>query len=180
VDKCVKENQMEKTISELDTTWANMKFDVEVHSRTKVFLIKPSDELIETFEDNQMQLQNMSTSKFVGQYLTEVTSWQKVLSQADQVISVMLDVQRAWSHLESIFVDSEDIRKKLPDDSKRFDGIDIDFKVICEENNKNLNVIVCTNRPGLYERLENIQEKLSLCEKALAEYLEAKRLSFPR
>lgn len=44
----------------------------------------------------------------------------------------------------------------------------------------NLNVIVCTNRPGLYEKLENIQERLSLCEKALAEYLETKRLSFPR
>ena len=44
----------------------------------------------------------------------------------------------------------------------------------------NLNVIACTNRPNLYERLENIQERLSLCEKALAEYLETKRLCFPR
>jgi dynein heavy chain len=41
-------------------------------------------------------------------------------------------------------------------------------------------VVVCTNRVGLYERLENIQERLALCEKALAEYLETKRLAFPR
>jgi dynein heavy chain len=129
VDKCVKENQMEKTIGELDSTWANLKFDIEIHSRTKISLLKTSDELVETFEDNQVQLQNMSTSKYVGHYLADVTSWQKVLSQADQVISIMLDVQRAWSHLESIFIDSEDIRNKLPDDSKRFDGIDSDFKV---------------------------------------------------
>ena len=40
--------------------------------------------------------------------------------------------------------------------------------------------MVCTNRPGLFERLENIQGRLSLCEKALAEYLETKRLAFPR
>ncbi len=36
------------------------------------------------------------------------------------------------------------------------------------------------NRPGLYDELENIQERLSVCEKALAEYLETKRLAFPR
>ena len=32
----------------------------------------------------------------------------------------------------------------------------------------------------LYERLEDIQQQLILCEKALAEYLEKKRLAFPR
>jgi hypothetical protein len=45
------------------------------------------------------------------------------LSTADQVISVWMEVQRTWSHLESIFIGSEDIRNQLPEDSKRFDGI---------------------------------------------------------
>ena len=62
--------------------------------------------------------------------MTEVTGWQKKLSIADQVISILLEVQRTWSHLESIFIGSEDIRNQLPADSKRFDGIDKDFKVI--------------------------------------------------
>ena len=54
------------------------------------------------------------------------------------------------------------------------------FKEICDENMKNLNVVICTNRKGLFEKLEDIQGRLSLCEKALAEYLETKRLAFPR
>ena len=33
---------------------------------------------------------------------------------------------------------------------------------------------------GLVDKLEIIQSQLSLCEKALAEYLETKRLAFPR
>jgi dynein heavy chain len=122
----------------------------------------------------------MLTSKYIAHFSTEVTEWQKKLSQADQVITILLEVQRTWSHLESIFIGSEDIRKQLPDDSQRFDGIDKDFKQICEENQRDLNVVACTNRNGLYERLENIQSRLSLCEKALAEYLETKRLTFPR
>jgi dynein heavy chain, axonemal len=129
VDKAVKESAMEKVLRELDSTWSTMKFDIEAHSRTQVPLLAPSDELIETLEDNQVQLQNMLTSKYIAYFLTEVASWQKKLSQADQVISILLEVQRTWSHLESIFIGSEDIRKQLPEDSQRFDGIDHDFKV---------------------------------------------------
>ena len=120
---------MEKVLRELNTTWTTMAFDADPHSRTKIQLLKPSDELIETLEDNQVQLQNMLTSKYIAHFLVEVTGWQKKLSIADQVISILLEVQRTWSHLESIFIGSEDIRNQLPGDSRRFDGIDKDFKV---------------------------------------------------
>ena len=82
-----------------------------------------------SFFFSQVQLQNMMTSKYIAHFLTEVSAWQKKLSTADQVISIYMEVQRTWSHLESIFIGSEDIRNQLPEDSKRFDGIDTDFKV---------------------------------------------------
>lgn len=72
----------------------------------------------------------MLTSKYIAHFLEEVSAWQKKLSFADQVITIWFEVQRTWSHLESIFIGSEDIRKQLPEDSERFDTIDADFKVI--------------------------------------------------
>ena len=74
-------------------------------------------------------MQNMMTSKYVGFFLEEVSGWQKKLATADSVITIWFEVQRTWSHLESIFIGSGDIRSQLPEDSKRFDGIDTDFKV---------------------------------------------------
>ena len=42
------------------------------------------------------------------------------------------------------------------------------------------NIVKATNKPKLLERLEDAQEQLNLCEKALSNYLETKRLAYPR
>lgn len=110
----------------------------------------------------------------------EVSAWQKKLSIADQVTTVWFEVQRTWLHLESIFMSSEDIRKQLPVDADRFDMIDKKFKQMTQEMAKTPNVVEATNGEGLAASLDTLQKELVLCEKALAEYLETKRLAFPR
>ena len=106
-----------------------MEFVHERHPRTGTVMLKSDEMLVETLEDNQVQLQNLMMSKYLSHFLKEVTSWQQKLSAADSVISIWFEVQRAWSHLESIFIGSEDIRAQLLEDSKRFDDIDQEFKV---------------------------------------------------
>nr|CAD7441490.1 unnamed protein product [Timema bartmani] len=49
-----------------------------------------------------------------------------------------------------------------------------------EDIAKTPNVVEATNKTGLIHQLEVLQGELTLCEKALAEYLETKRLAFPR
>uniref|UniRef100_F6QQT7 AAA+ ATPase domain-containing protein n=1 Tax=Xenopus tropicalis TaxID=8364 RepID=F6QQT7_XENTR len=168
VDKAVKEMAIEKVLSEINHTWSIMEFSYEKHP-TGTPLLKSDENLIETLEDNQVQLQNILMSKYVEYFSVEVTRWQKKLIVADMVISVWLQVQKTWAHLQSIFSNSEDIRNQLPEDAKRFEGIDMDFKVP-----------VYVSGTGLLERLEALQQRLTLCEKSLADYLEAKRLRFPR
>ena len=54
VDKAVKEMSMEKVLKELNVTWAQMEFEHEPHPRTRITMLKTSEELIETLEDNQV------------------------------------------------------------------------------------------------------------------------------
>ncbi|KAI4493969.1 hypothetical protein M0802_009345 [Mischocyttarus mexicanus] len=180
VDKAVKEMSMERYMRELNVTWSKMEFEKEVHVRTGATLIRASEELIETLEENQVQLQNLITSKFIAHFLEEVSAWQKKLSIADQVTTVWFEVQRTWMHLESIFMSSEDIRRQLPVDAERFNKIDKEFKEMTTEMAKTPNVVEATNKEGLVAALDILQKELILCEKALAEYLETKRLAFPR
>lgn len=77
----------------------------------------------------QVQLQNILMSKHVEHFLVQVSSWQKKLMVADQVISIWMGLQRTWAHLQSIFTNSEDIRNQLAQDAQRFEGIHLDFQV---------------------------------------------------
>lgn len=130
VDKCVKEMSMEKSLKEFDETWNTMQFEYLPHARTKLSLLKVKEELIEILEDNQVQLQNMLSSKFVGHFYDKVADWQAKLNTADRIIHLWLEVQITWAYLEAIFIGSDDIRKQLPEDTERFEILDKEFKVI--------------------------------------------------
>ncbi|XP_014471080.1 PREDICTED: dynein beta chain, ciliary-like [Dinoponera quadriceps] len=180
VDRAVKEMNMEKVLKELHNTWDTLEFGKEVHERTKLNVLKIDEETIETLEENQVQLQSMLDSRYVAYFLGEVTDWQQKLSNADAAINAWFHVQRAWMYLESIFIGSEDIRSQLPEETRRFEKIDKDFKDLLREVSINLNVVKSTNKPRLLDRLEELDRQLSICEKALSDYLETKRLAYPR
>ncbi|KAK5888840.1 hypothetical protein CesoFtcFv8_014895 [Champsocephalus esox] len=180
VDKAVKEMAIEKVLAEITQTWSVMSLSYETHSSTGTPLLKADENLIETLEDNQVQLQNILMSKYVEYFQAEVSGWQKKLMVADLVISAWMSVQRTWAHLNSIFTNSHDIRCQLANDAERFQGIHSDFQTLMTEVVQNSNMVEVTNQPGFLENLETLQQRLSVCEKALAEYLETKRLTFPR
>lgn len=60
VDKAVKEMAMEKTLSELKNTWANLEFDKDVHERTGMKVLKIDEETIEILEDNQVKFSKIA------------------------------------------------------------------------------------------------------------------------
>nr|XP_036878224.1 dynein heavy chain 11, axonemal [Manis javanica] len=180
VDKAMKELGTEKVINEISQTWATMEFSYDVHYRTGIPLLKSDEQLFEILEHNQVQLQTLLQSKYVEYFIEQVLSWQNKLNIADSVIFTWMEVQRTWSNLESIFVCSEDTRIQLVKDAGRFHGVDAEFKELMFKTATIKNVLEATCRTNLYEKLKDLQYRLSLCEKALAEYLETKRVAFPR
>lgn len=121
---------MEKSLKEFAETWNTMQFEYQPHPRTNYNLLKVREELIEILEDHQVQLQNMMSSKFIGHFYKETADWQSKLNTADNVINLWLEVQRIWVYLEAIFIGSDDIRTQLPEDTKRFEIIDREIKVL--------------------------------------------------
>lgn len=75
---------------------------------------------------------------------------------------------------------SEDIRAQLPDDTKRFEQIDIAFKDMLREACDEPQVVAACVHEGREELLVNFFKEIELCEKALNEYLEQKKKIFAR
>jgi len=127
-----------------------------------------------------MELMGMMSSKDVEEFKERVMHWQKTLKTVDSVIQIWVKVQRNWQRLEPIFLASEDIRAQLPDDTRRFEQIDGDFKEMMREAREDPGVVVACTYEGREERLNTFFSEIELCEKALNEYLEQKKKIFAR
>jgi len=122
----------------------------------------------------------MLSSKDVAEFEEKVKHWQKSLKTVDSVIQIWVKVQKNWQRLEPIFLASEDIRAQLPDDTKRFEKIDIEWKDVMREACEDNGVINAATYEGREQILNEFSTEIELCEKALNDYLEQKKKIFPR
>jgi dynein heavy chain 1 len=93
---------------------------------------------------------------------------------------VWIDVQRQWVYLEGIFSGSADIKHLLPVESNRFQGINTEFLAVMKKVYKSPFVLDVMNIQGVQKSLERLSDLLNKIQKALGEYLERERASFPR
>ena len=88
-----KELGIEKGISEVGETWGAMKFTVSKFmkgTQERGFILGAVDEILQILDDNAMNLQSMSASRFVGPFLETVNKWEKSLSHIGEVVEVRI------------------------------------------------------------------------------------------
>jgi dynein heavy chain 1 len=83
-------------------------------------------------------------------------------------------------YLEGIFSGSADIKHLLPVESARFQNINAEFLTVMKKVYKSPFVIDVMNIQGIQKSLERLADLLNKIQKALGEYLERERSSFPR
>jgi dynein heavy chain len=181
VEVANKELKIENRLNMIEETWARLSLKFDRHRDTEVFVISPPDEILETLEEHHLHLQSMAgMGKFVDFFRDQVVKWQATLGEVETNLKLLVTVQRQWGSLESIFLGSADIRAQLPDDSKRFEGVDTEFKEQMREIQTRSTVVMCCAAEGRETTLRNMFRELEKCEKALNEYLEIKKNIFPR
>ena len=113
MNRAQKEEKMEQALKKIGSTWVNLEFQFAQHKDTDIYMIKLSEEDFETLEDHQLQVQNMMGSRYLSTFETEVTGWQKNLSNVADVVALMSEIQRTWAYLETLFIGSEEVKKEL-------------------------------------------------------------------
>jgi len=88
-------------------------------------------------------------------------------------------VQGIWMYLGPIF-SSEDINRQMPEEARNFRTVDAIWRHIMINTVKNNKVIEATNYPNMLQLLKRCSVMFDQIQKGLNEYLEKKRLFFPR
>eukprot|EP00904_Undaria_pinnatifida_P003126 jgi/Undpi1/12814/HiC_scaffold_7.g02481.m1 len=179
-DQAIKEEKMEVTLGQLKERWGNIVWGMDPYKGGDVPLLKIAEEDFEALEADQLIVQGMMASRYLAQFEEVVSSWQTQLSMVSDVFTILQEIQRTWSYLEPLFLGSEEVKKELPEDAKRFEIIDTDVKGLLKSMWEKKNVRDGCNTDGYLNKLESIQEQLDLCKKSLADFLDGRRRQFPR
>lgn len=102
------------------------------------------------------------------------------MASISEIVVVIGEVQRSWSFLENLFIHSEEVKKELPQESIKFVSIDQEVKTILADGFKHQKALDFCIQPHILPGLEKVQENLTVCEKALNEFMDSKRMAFPR
>lgn len=179
-DQAAKELKIENTLNALGDRWTTINWLMDPYKDTDVPLLKIGEEDFEALEADQLTVQGMLASRFVKQFESEAQNWQKHLGNVADVFVLIGEIQRTWSYLEPLFIGSEEVKRELPEDAKRFVGIDNNVKRELKTCWDIKNIDQSCNQEGLFQRLEDIVGQLEICKKSLSDFLDGRRRQFPR
>ncbi|KAF8238396.1 dynein heavy chain protein 1 [Tricholoma matsutake] len=174
------EMALEEYIKQVKETWTSYTLDL-VNYQNKCRLISRGwDDLFNKCSENLNSLTAMKLSPYYKVFEEDAGSWEEKLNRIHVLFDVWIDVQRQWVYLEGIFSGSADIKHLLPVESSRFQNINSEFLTVMKRVYKSPFVLDVMNIQGIQKSLERLADLLNKIQKALGEYLERERSSFPR
>ncbi|KAK4240895.1 dynein heavy chain, N-terminal region 1-domain-containing protein [Achaetomium macrosporum] len=173
------EMALEEFLKQVRETWTGYGLEL-VNYQNKCRLIRGWDDLFAKCSENLNSLQAMRHSPYYKEFEEEASAWEDKLNRVHVLFDVWIDVQRQWVYLEGVFTGNADIKHLLPIESSRFQNINSEFSAVMKKVYKQPNVLDVLNIPNVQKSLERLAELLNKIQKALGEYLEKERVSFPR
>merc|ERR1719440_1682165 len=182
----MKENTLKKTMKQMKEDWAGgpdestpICLDTMEYKDTGAHMLRGIDEVQAVLDDHIVKTQGIRSSPFCKPFEEEVHKWEATLLYIQDFVDQTLLVQRTWMQLEPIFV-SDDIKRQLPHESEQFAKIDLTFRKRMREVDETQNCIEISKIENIVEDMIECNDSLEKIQKGLKDYLETKRLYFPR
>jgi dynein heavy chain len=175
-----KEYNLERNLSAMKKEWESLEFEVKAYKDSGTFIVGGIDEIITLLDDHIVKTQTMRGSPYIKPIETDAKEWEYKLKYAQGFLDAIISCQRTWMYLEPIF-GSEDIIRQLPTEARRFQGVDTLWRKTLADVNVDPNFISTADPEKQLEgKFKKANEKLEEITKGLNDYLEMKRLYFPR
>lgn len=174
---------LENFLKQVESSWQECELDLVLY-QNKCVLITKWDDLFNKLKEHINSLSAMKLSPYYKQFKDDATKWEEKLNKISSLFDIWIDVQRRWVYLEGIFSGSSDIQTLMPKETARFKTISSEnqsgFLKLMRQVSDKRKVIDILDIPDVQRNLEWLADQLSATQKALGEYLERERSSFPR
>ncbi|KAL8017811.1 putative bromodomain, AAA+ ATPase domain, dynein heavy chain region D6 P-loop [Plasmopara halstedii] len=175
------EAQIEASLQKIKYGWEQMEFTCVNHrDQSDVFILGSLEDVLTLLEDDQVSLQTMMGSRYILGVKEEVERWSKRLSLLSETLDEWIACQRSWMYLETIFC-ADDIQKQLPVEAQKFALVDKNWRTRMLRIKHSPNVIKSVDAGSEYlDQFRASNKVLEEIQKSLEDYLETKRMTFPR
>ncbi|GLG98287.1 Dynein heavy chain, cytoplasmic, partial [Gryllus bimaculatus] len=174
-----KEYALEQNLQKMKEEWADIEFECVPYRDTGTYILTAVDDIQQMLDDNILKAQTMRGSPYVKPFEKEMHGWESKLITMQDILDAWLLCQSTWMYLEPIF-SSEDIMRQMPEEARKFKHVDGVWRSIMANTNKDKRVLKATEFPGMLKLLRENNNLLDEIQKGLNDYLEKKRLFFPR
>ena len=130
-------------------------------------------------EDHLVKTQAMRGSPYFKPFEKEVLGWESQLIRIEECIKAWLEVQKKWLYMESMF-GVEEIVRQLPNENALFKEVDHCWKSIMDSIAKDPRVLVTAGEVGMLEDLNKSLETLKKVGTGVSQYVDDKKIVFPR
>ncbi|XP_018322727.1 dynein heavy chain 3, axonemal isoform X2 [Agrilus planipennis] len=174
-----KEYALETNLKKMKEEWVDIMFECVLYRDTGVHILSAVDDIQVLLDDHILKAQTMKGSPYIKALEEEMNAWEEKLLKMQDIIEAWLTCQATWMYLEPIF-SSEDIMRQMPTEARNFKQVDKVWRIIMANTILDTHVLVATEYRNMLGMLRDNNMLLDEVQKGLNDYLEKKRLYFPR
>ncbi|KAG7304694.1 hypothetical protein JYU34_010040 [Plutella xylostella] len=174
-----KEYVIEQSLDKMQAEWATKVMEITPYKNTGTYIMKIPDETLQMLDEHLMLTQQLGFSPFKAAFELRIQEWDDKLRLAQKVVDEWIETQKEWMYLEPIFT-SEDISRQLPLEAKKYGTMERIWRrimgaaIVCPKI-----MVVCPDS-RLLDSLTEARHLMSVVSRGLSNYMELKRLRFPR
>ncbi|XP_066216240.1 dynein axonemal heavy chain 14 [Saccopteryx leptura] len=175
------ETALEKMLLRIIDIWNATPLHLVLHhtETDSILIISSLDDLLVHLEESQITLGMVKGSSYIGPIKALVDKWDQNLTLFSLTLEKWMNCQRSWISLEPIF-NSLEIRRQLPLEAKLFSQVISTWREMMYKMENKLDALQIVTSAGVLEMLQSCNTSLEYIKKSLEDYLEIKRMTFPR